>query len=148
MKHIDIPPFWLVLFIAAAWVLGQAVATPRFLPVFFTGLGVLLVLGGFLLMLWSVLTMVRAKTTPVPRRDPSAIVTSGPFSFSRNPIYLGDAMILLGLILWWQAWIALILVPIFMLLIQGRFILDEEKRLASQFGDDFLRYCGNTRRWI
>lgn len=148
MKNIDIPPFWLVVFIVAAWAIGQALAAPRILPVFFGGLGVVLVLSGFALMLWSVLTMVRAKTTPVPRRDPSAIVTWGPFEFSRNPIYLGDALILLGLIVWWQSWIALILVPIFIVFIQRRFIIDEENRLARQFGDDFLRYCGNTRRWI
>lgn len=137
-----------MLFILVAWALSQVLPTPRLLPQFFSWLGWALVLGGVGLMIWAVATMLRARTTPVPRRDPSAIVTHGPFAFSRNPIYLGDAMILLGLVLVWQSWIALAIVPLFIMLIERRFIKDEETRLTAQFKKEFSAYCGKTRRWI
>jgi protein-S-isoprenylcysteine O-methyltransferase Ste14 len=67
-------------------------------------------------------------TTIIPRRNPSALVTGGLFAWSRNPIYLADALILLGAILWLDAVLALPLVAGFVWLIQTRFIRDEEAR--------------------
>ncbi|MBL9050839.1 MAG: isoprenylcysteine carboxylmethyltransferase family protein, partial [Tabrizicola sp.] len=84
----------------------------------------------------------------VPRRDPSALVTQGVFSFSRNPIYLSDALILLGAILWLDAVPALPLVASFAWLIQTRFIRDEETRLTLAFGPEFDLWAGRTRRWF
>jgi len=148
MKNLDLPPVWLLLFVIIAWAMARLLPTPQFFPEVFSWVGGALVLAGLLISLWAVTTMMRARTTPIPRRDPKTIVTSGPFAFSRNPIYLGDAMLLLGVVLWLQSWIALILVPIFIMLIERRYIIDEEKRLTSQFKQEFLAYCGKTRRWI
>ncbi len=78
----------------------------------------------------------------------SALITSGIFARTRNPIYLGDALILTGLILIWDAVPSSILIPAFVLLIQTRFILAEESRLRDAFGDEFLRYTASTRRWL
>ena len=79
---------------------------------------------------------------------PDALVTTGPFAISRNPIYLADALILMGLSLRWDAPIGVLLVPAFVWLITRRFILAEEARLSDHFGAAFDAYRKDTRRWL
>jgi protein-S-isoprenylcysteine O-methyltransferase Ste14 len=92
--------------------------------------------------------MALARTTVIPRRSPTSLVTSGLFALSRNPIYLADLMILLGAILWLDAVLALPILAGFVWLIRTRFILDEEARLAATFGPEFEHWARHTRRWI
>ena len=92
--------------------------------------------------------MVRARTTFVPRRDPQRLVTGGLFRFSRNPIYLADAMILAGAILFWGAVLALPLIALFMALITFRYIHDEETRLRATFGPEFEVWAARVPRWF
>ena len=92
--------------------------------------------------------MRKRRTTIIPHRDADVLVTSGIFKRSRNPIYLGDALILLGLILRWDAPLALPLAPVFVWVIERRFIIPEENRLRSKFRQEFYRYTQKTRRWV
>jgi len=94
------------------------------------------------------LEMRKRRTTPIPHREPSALVTSGVFALSRNPIYLGDVFVLTGAVLWWGVWPALILVPIFMWVLTIRFIRPEEERLIRGFGEDYAVWSRKTRRWL
>lgn len=144
---IDLPPVWLALFLAVTWVIG------RLLPLRLFGevggvVGAGLVAAGLLLMAWAAAVMMLARTTVIPHRDPSALVTTGPFSLSRNPIYLADATILTGAALWWDAALALVLVPVFMALISRRFIRAEEERLARAFGPAWESWALKVRRWL
>ncbi|WP_050928056.1 methyltransferase family protein [Aestuariivita boseongensis] len=149
MKWIDIPPVWLAAFLAAAWV--QSSRFPMGLT--FGGAwsdfaGGLLVGGGLLLMLLALMEFRRHKTTAVPHHTPSTLIQSGIFRRTRNPIYLGDALILAGLILRWDAVLALPLVPIFIWVIEKRFIIPEEDRMRRTFRADFARYASKVRRWV
>lgn len=147
-KTLDMPPFWLCLFVALARV--QAVrwpVGPIDLPLVDLVAGVL-VGGGILLVILAVVEMRRASTTIVPHLSPDALVTSSVFSRSRNPIYLGDVCILLGLILFWKAWPSLLLVPLFVWLLTDRFIRPEEERLRARFGVRFDTWAGRVRRWL
>ena len=146
LQDIDIPPSWLVLHIGAAWLVS--LISPVVFESWGAAVGKVLVLGGGALMLAAVAQMVLARTTVIPRRDPSALVTGGVFGWSRNPIYLGDAILLTGAILWLDAVLALPLVAIFMALIQKRFIRDEETRLTLAFGAAFDLWASRTRRWF
>ncbi|MFA3917533.1 methyltransferase family protein [Ruegeria hyattellae] len=149
MKWLDIPPIWLVGFILIAW--GQARwAAFRFSfgGVWADLLGGLCVGAGLLLMVLALLELRRHRTTPIPHRTASALVTSGIFSRSRNPIYLGDALILAGLILRFDAVLSLPLIPIFVWLLERRFVLPEEAALRRTFRADFARYERKTRRWL
>jgi protein-S-isoprenylcysteine O-methyltransferase Ste14 len=146
LRDIDIPPSWLVLHLAAAWVVSWV--SPAIFGAAGRLIGPVLVLAGLALMAVAVLQMTRRRTTFIPRRDPSALVTDGVFSLSRNPIYLGDALILLGAILWLDAVLALPLVASFVWLIQTRFIRDEEARLTLAFGPEFDLWAARTRRWV
>jgi protein-S-isoprenylcysteine O-methyltransferase Ste14 len=149
MKWLDLPPVWLVGFIALAW--GQARYFPMGLS--FGGpwadfLGGLLVGGGLLLMVLAVVEMRRHRTTIVPHNTPTTLVQSGIFRRSRNPIYLGDALILAGLILRFDAVLSLPLIPVFVWVVERRFVIPEENRMRREFRADFARYTQKVRRWI
>ena len=144
-KEIDFPPVWLAGFAA----LGGAIG--RFLPIVTPvndGLGALLIVVALVLMIVAAAQMMLARTSVIPRRDPDALVQGGVFRFSRNPIYLADAILLAGLLFAWDALVALPLVAIFVVVIQRRFILDEEARLSRRFGEAYLDYTARVRRWL
>ncbi len=149
IKWIDIPPVWLLLCLGVAW----AQANHASYGLDFGGawsdlVGGLLVGGGVLLMALAVHEMRRQKTTVIPHKTPARLVQSGIFSRTRNPIYLGDALILAGMILRWDAVLALPLVPIFVWVIERRFVIPEEDRMRRTFRADFARYAGKVRRWV
>lgn len=144
-KEIDFPPVWLAGFAALGGVIGRVL--PVVTPVN-DMLGAALVAAGLLLMAVAAAQMLIARTTVIPRRDPDALVRTGVFRFSRNPIYLADAIVLAGLLIAWDALIALPLVAVFVVVIQRRFILDEEARLSRRFGEDYLGYTARVRRWL
>ena len=149
MKQIELPPVWLAAFIALAW--AQSTYYPMgldFGPVWADLLGGLLVGGGLLAMLMAVVEFYRHKTTIIPRRDSTHFVQSGIYKRSRNPIYLGDAMILAGLILRWDAVLALPLIPIFVWVIEKRFIIGEEEHLRRTYRAQYAAYEKKVRRWL
>ena len=101
-----------------------------------------------LLTLGAVREFSRSRTTIIPHLDPKALITGGIFRYTRNPIYLADLLILLGLSLIWGKPLGLLLAPPFAWLLQKRFILGEEARLRAAFGEAFERYAEGTRRWL
>ncbi|KPP92019.1 MAG: putative protein-S-isoprenylcysteine methyltransferase [Rhodobacteraceae bacterium HLUCCA08] len=148
-KWLDMPPVWLAGFIAAAW------GIDRWRPLnlrldggLFDLLGGLLLGAGLIAMGLAVIEMRKHRTTVIPHMQADTLVRSGIFRHSRNPIYLGDLAVLAGLILYWGAALALVLVPVFALVIERRFILPEEDRLRRRFRQDFHRYTQETRRWL
>ena len=145
MRWLDLPPVWLALCLGLAWA-SRGILAWGADPLRLVGTG--LVALGVALMIAAAWQMARARTTIVPRQDPSALVTSGVFRVSRNPIYLGDALILAGFSLRWDAPLGLILVPGFMALIARRFIAGEEARLSAAFGSAFAAWSATTRRWL
>lgn len=144
-RKIDLPPLWLAASAAVVWITGTMV--PLALP-FTHPVGYALVAAGVVLTLVAAGQMVVMRTTVIPRREPCRLVTGGVFAFSRNPIYLADAMILAGLILVWDAALAAPLVPAFMALITRRYIRGEEVAIATLFGPDYQAYRARVRRWL
>ncbi|MGB3179474.1 MAG: isoprenylcysteine carboxylmethyltransferase family protein [Albidovulum sp.] len=144
-KDVDFPPVWLAGFAAAGGLIGRIWPIETEVNL---SLGLVLIVLGAVLVVIAVLQMMFARTSIIPRRDPDALVMNGLFRLSRNPIYLGDALILTGLYLSWDALIALPLVAVFMVVITQRFILGEEARLQAHFGEAFEAYCARVRRWI
>ncbi len=148
LHKLDLPPIWLILFIVLARGLD------RLWPGLASGwnwlapLGWGLVAAGAVLIGLALVEFVRHKTSFIPRRAPSAFLRAGIYRFSRNPIYLGDALILAGLILVWDILPALVLVPLFMTLIARRFIAGEEAGLEARFGAEFRHWKARVRRWL
>lgn len=92
----------------------------------------------------------RAKTTASPLRPSAAssLVTGGIYHFTRNPMYLGLLLVLLGWALFLRNGAAFVLLPCFMLYLNRFQIGPEERALASRFGDAFAAYRNRTRRWL
>lgn len=149
LQKIDLPPIWLLGFAALAWL--QALYLPMGLSLdgpFTDLLSGILIGAGLLLMVLAVSEMRRHQTTLWPHENAQSLVQSGIFKRTRNPIYLGDVLILAGLILRFDAVLALPLVPVFVWLLERRFVIPEENRLRRTFRADFARYQGKTRRWV
>ena len=149
LKYLDIPPVWLCGALLLAWLqksyYGMGLS---FGPVWADLLGGLLVGGSLVLIALAAFEFRRHRTTIIPHQEADALITSGIFKRSRNPIYLADSLILAGMILYWDAVLSLPLIPIFVWWIEKHFILSEEKRLRRNFRADYARYEKQTRRWL
>ena len=142
-KLLDYPQVWILIFAALAFMAGRILPMPTA-----PAAGWALVASGLLLMVVAALTMLRAGATVDPTRQPTALVTHGIFRLSRNPIYLGDVLILTGLCLAWQPLAGLFLVPAFVLVIDRRFIQREEAWLRTRDARAFDLWATRTRRWL
>lgn len=147
-RWIDIPPTWLGLGVLATFGLDRLVPGLATGLVWLERLGQVMVLGGLVSMGLAVVEFLRGKTSFIPRRVPSAFLKSGIYRITRNPIYLGDAMVLGGAALALDVLPALVLVPVFMGFIKARFIRGEEAGLIAEFGDEAREYFARVRRWI
>ena len=110
--------------------------------------GLTLTVSGIVLMLWSFVTLRRAHTTVIPWAHVLAMVTAGPFRFSRNPIYLADAITYLGGSLLIQSWLPLLVLPGALLVMRRKVIDREERHLAERFGDAYREYRLRVRRLL
>jgi len=86
--------------------------------------------------------------TPVPAEPPKRLVTNGLFRYSRNPIYVAYAAVLLGEFLWFGHVALLAYLGLYILAAQAIIVWWEEPVLRRRFGDDYLRYTGEVRRWL
>jgi len=112
----------------------------------FAGLG--LVASGLLLALASVSIFLPTRTTIIPFGTAAHLVSSGPFRFTRNPMYLGLALIYMGVAgILSELW-PLLLLPLPLLVMDQIVIPFEETRLQAVFADAYQRYCAKVRRWV
>jgi protein-S-isoprenylcysteine O-methyltransferase Ste14 len=90
----------------------------------------------------------KRRTTTIPFETPSALVTAGPYRFTRNPMYLGLTLIYIGVAgTRLEPW-PLIVLPFLLAYINFVVIPFEERRLADTFGDQYRRYRAGVRRWF
>lgn len=144
------PPLVMVAVGVPMWLLAQflpvgQVSVPGQVP-----LAILLLGAGILLMLWAVAFFVKVKTTVNPLRPAraSSLVTGGAFRLSRNPIYLGDLLVLAALVVWLGNVFNVALLALFVWYINRFQILPEERALTGLFGEEYLDYCRRVRRWL
>ena len=143
------PPVWAVAALLAA------IAAQTMLPAFAVPVarsapgGLLLFLCGFALAAWGRVTFARAGTEILPAsRINSKLVETGPFRYSRNPMYLGTVVLALGIALW-VGTLPFYLVAVFLFaLLAGVFIPYEEGKMERQHGDAYRAYKSRVRRWV
>ncbi len=111
-------------------------------------LGWLLLGIGLALFGWTLGIFLRHHTTVNPYRGASELCTDGPFRFSRNPIYLGDWFILLGVSLLLGTFWPLLFAPLIWLMLRYGVIRHEEAHLEAKFGDAYRVYKTRVRRWL
>lgn len=147
MKWLDLPPIWLALALAAMWAetrVTGGLAAPAWVGL--AGWG--LIVAGVAVTALALFAFARARTSPVPHTQPDAIITTGLYAVSRNPIYLADATMLLGAGLVMGAGLVVVLLPGFVMLIERRFIRAEEARLAARFPAEWAAWSARVRRWL
>ena len=111
-------------------------------------LGLILILSGISLVFVSFRFMRKMKTTFIPDGTPEVLISSGPFKFSRNPIYLGMLTILVGVAFLMSSLSAIIIAFVFGIIINFTWIAHEEKKLQELFSEDWENYSSKVRRWI
>jgi protein-S-isoprenylcysteine O-methyltransferase Ste14 len=110
--------------------------------------GAAVAVGGALLSLSGVLTALRQGTTVVPHHAVTRLVMTGPFRLTRNPMYTGHVIVLLGAALRAGSWWPLIVAPLCIRATTRLVIVPEEEYLSDRFGEDYQRYRAQVRRWI
>jgi protein-S-isoprenylcysteine O-methyltransferase Ste14 len=105
-------------------------------------------LPGIGLLAWAMRSFARAKTAIVPYNTTTTIVPTGPYRFSRNPMYVAMAVIQAAFaVMFATAWILILLPPVLLFIRRG-VIAREERYLESKFGAGYLDYKNRVRRWL
>ncbi len=150
-NRIPWPPILLVSAVLAAWALQAS--WPVAVPLDWTGrwlrfTGATIAFAGLALDLAAMFAMRQARTNVLPHRAADQLVTSGVFAYSRNPIYLGNTLLLSGLALAlvWPWLLATALVAA--VLVHHLAIRREERHLSARFGAAFVEYAQRVPRWF
>jgi len=143
------PPIMWVVAVLAGLLLNWLMPLP-FIPAVVPAawLGAMVFVLALALFAWAIATMSRAGTNVPSTRPTTTIVDTGPFRYTRNPIYVGMMLGLIGLAVAFNSlWLLLMLVP-FALVIRYAVVTREEAYLERKFGDAYRGYCARVRRWL
>ncbi len=149
-KTLVLPPVPYAIALYSAWWLdGNGLAWPFSIAgAAQSFMGWLAVAVGLMILLWTVVTLWRFRTTVNPYRGATHLCVSGPFCYSRNPIYVGDWLIYLGVMLILQSAWPILFAPVVWLIIRFGVIRHEEAHLSARFGEEFENYRNKVRRWL
>ncbi|MEJ2148848.1 MAG: isoprenylcysteine carboxylmethyltransferase family protein [Chloroflexota bacterium] len=143
-----LPPTYLLAALALMVALHLLLPGPRLLSGLFTLLGLVPLLAGVAINLVADGEFKRLGTTVKPGEESTTLVTTGVFRLSRNPMYLGFVLVLVGVALQLGTLTPWIVVLAFVVLMDVLFIRPEEDMLEETFGQAFLDYKRRTRRWL
>jgi protein-S-isoprenylcysteine O-methyltransferase Ste14 len=142
------PPVLLLFHLFVAYLLNRFLPLPFAFPKILEWVGYVLVLVGLGLAFAAASRFIQARTTLDPHGSVSTIVTSGIYSFTRNPIYLGFVCMLIGFPFIFRMYWGLLLSPVFILLVNRLVIQHEETYLEEKFGETYTSYKPRVRRWL
>jgi protein-S-isoprenylcysteine O-methyltransferase Ste14 len=149
-------PSWIVRIPTPIWLAGLIVAALLVdIPFQFPAVaqhrptGTVLIVAGVALSIWAALTFRRHRAQIMPSSEThSTIVASGPFRFSRNPMYVGACLVAIGAALFAGTWL-MWLVPVVLFVLQNFVIVPfEERSMERTFGEAYRDYKTRVRRWI
>ncbi len=143
-----LPPVLWALCLVAMVVQWRWLAVHGVLPRPFHFVGLALIAAGLLMMLWAAYQFHARKTNIKPFHDPDILVTNGIYGLTRNPMYLGLALSLLGFALLLNDLGSLVFVAVFVVVANSWYIPFEERAAERKFGDAYDAYRGRVRRWI
>lgn len=142
------PPFIYLSFLAAGLLLSRMRPLTVVPNSYTTALGIAFVLIAIAISVSGFRELRRHETTIRPDQPSSTIVNSGPYRFTRNPLYVALATLYVGIGLWTNSlWVILLLVPLLFVMTR-QVIAREEAYLERAFGDTYLNYKSQVRRWL
>jgi protein-S-isoprenylcysteine O-methyltransferase Ste14 len=141
------PPFIALLLLAGGLILHSMSHGPRMVFGHHV-LGLLMIAGGVLIAAYAAALFRARKTTLNPQGEASGFVVEVPYTFTRNPMYLGTTLVLFGFAVFFAS-IAMLLAPIAYFIIIDRMVIPlEEYNLERLFGPSYTDYKTRVRRWL
>ncbi len=142
------PPLFALGFLFVAFTIHFLFLPSPIISSDFRLLGIVFVILGLSFILWARVLFKKKGTAILPTDNPTHFVNSGPYRFTRNPMYLGIVLILLGIAIW-VGTLPLFFAPLgFFLTVQSVFIPYEEKNMERTFGREYLEYRKKVRQWL
>jgi protein-S-isoprenylcysteine O-methyltransferase Ste14 len=147
------PPFLFAGGILLAWLLERRVQKLPVIPasvspIVYRSVSYLLILAGLVIAFWGLITFARAHTAIIPHKPASSLVDTGPYSFTRNPMYTGMTLLYLGIAVLLNSGWAFLLLPVVLFLLHRFVISREERYLSETFGDTYDAYRARVKRWV
>jgi protein-S-isoprenylcysteine O-methyltransferase Ste14 len=147
------PPFLFVGGIVVGWLLESRVhrlpVIPESVsPIVYRAGGYLLLLVGVMIAAWGMITFARAHTAIIPNKPASSIVDTGPYRFTRNPMYTGMTLAYLGVAIHLNSGWMILLLPVVLFLLHRFVISREERYLSAAFGETYDAYRARVKRWV
>ena len=131
--------------VALGWLVPFGFATGGRLRVL---VGIDLVIAGLALIAWAFVFHRRTSQDPDPRTPSPELIGGGPYRFTRNPMYVGDVLILLAVAVFFSSPLGLAGVALFVAWMHFLQIPAEERAMKARFGEAYDAYCARVRRWI
>ena len=140
----------MLVFAVFMWLLHKYMPFMQAIPFSARWLSLIFIVAGLTLDLTSLFLFLRAKTTAHPFHEnrASTLVTTGFYQYTRNPMYLGLLLLLIGWAIRMGSATPFLLLPLFVMVITSKQIIGEEKALSEVFGEEYLTYKSRVRRWL
>ena len=142
------PPFIALFYLLFFIVLDYFLNTKKLILFPYNLSGIVFVAGGISLIIYATKLFKKIGTPKNPFKKPTKFVASGPYKFTRNPMYLGVTLVSLGIATFFGSVLVYLSPLLFFLIINATFIRREEKLLEQIFGKEYLDYKKQVRRWL
>jgi len=144
----DLPPFWFLTAVGVMYALHRWVPIAALVEAPWHKLGWALLTVGGVIAFPSLLGFARAGTGIKPFNPVTALVASGPYRFTRNPMYLALVIMAVGVAIYFGSLSPLLVPPALFLVLDRRFVRREEQFLRANLGTAYDDYCQRVRRWL
>jgi len=144
------PPLITLIFVIDMWILDWLIPVGHFELAAKGSVSLTFLIIGLVLPAAGVLSFRRHQTTVLPMKPEktTALVTTGIYRLTRNPMYLGMLFILVAWGIWLGHIASLLMLPLFVWYLNRFQIKPEERALQAKFGNDFTQFCREVRRWL
>ena len=143
-----LPPTYLLMALLLMIILNFAIPIIKIIPVPWNVTGLLPLMLGLWISIGADAQFKKRETTIKPFKKPSALVIDGWFKISRNPMYLGFVLVLVGISILLGSLTPFLVMVVFSIIMQLKFIRFEEQMMTETFGEEWEKYVQNVRRWI
>jgi protein-S-isoprenylcysteine O-methyltransferase Ste14 len=147
-KRKIIPPVYLAVTLALMFVMNRYFPLYQYSYPPFAFSGIILVLFGITMAGISAHMFRTAETGLEPFDEATTLVSGGFYQYTRNPMYMGMFLMLIGVAILFGSVGALLPVPVFVLIIRNNFVVGEERFMEATFGQHYLQYKAEVRRWF
>jgi protein-S-isoprenylcysteine O-methyltransferase Ste14 len=142
------PPVWLLFALLAMLALDRWLPIMQLYPSLPLWSVWLLIVPGLMMALIAIRGFKRADTGAIPFSKSTTLVTDGIYRYTRNPMYLGMALVLVAVAVRLGSLSAWLPIPVFIGIIQHQFIRNEEIFLTAIYGDEYRQFCARVRTWF